>query len=46
MDPDEISVLGGMSFVCIMTSMGPSIDCGKGQHGMNGMGNKLENLQL
>lgn len=29
-----------------MTSMGPSIDSGKEQHGMNGMGNELENLQL
>jgi hypothetical protein len=26
--------------------MGPSIDSGKEQHGMNGMGNELENLQL
>jgi hypothetical protein len=46
MDSDEIFVLGGMSFVYIMTSMGPSIDSGKEQHGMNGMGKKLETLQF
>lgn len=46
MDSDEIFVLGGMSFVYIMTSKVPSIDNGKEEHGTNGMGNKLENLQL
>ena len=46
MDSDEIFVLGGMSFVCIMTIKVLSIDSGKEEHGMNGMGSKSENLQL